>query len=293
MGKNRLFEKPFSLSIGPQRAASTWIDRYLRWRRDVCLPSEVKEIFFFDRHYQKGPQFYKSHFNPEPRHKLIMEVSATYFDCAEAPGRVYETLGPEIKMICPLRDPVKRSYSLYKHYLRYGIVNGDLKQAVEQKPQIIESSRYADHLDRWFYYFDRQNIKILLQEILENDPDRFVNQLCDGLDIPTITPDDTLLKRVNPTTQNRNAMLASIAQNSADWLRERRIYWPVNMARRVGLKSLIFGREDVSAKSSPKSSPKSSDKTKDMPEEDHKYLHSLLSGEVKKLENLLGHSLEI
>ena len=107
--KEPLFPVPFALLIGPQRAGTTWVDRYLRSREDICLPDQVKEIFFFDRNYDRGLDFYKSHFKPDKNHRLIMEITATAFDHPQAPQRIYDTFGKNIRLICPLRHPVIRS----------------------------------------------------------------------------------------------------------------------------------------------------------------------------------------
>lgn len=103
------FDRPFALSMGPQRSATSWLDRYLRMRGDVCLPRGVKEVFFFDRYFHRGFGFYKRHYTPNSKHSLIMEISTTSFDHPEAPSRVYKIFGDQITLICPLRHPVERS----------------------------------------------------------------------------------------------------------------------------------------------------------------------------------------
>lgn len=272
---------PFALSIGPQRAATSWVDRYLRARGDVCLPGEIKEVFFFDRHYHKGPEFYKGHFDPGPEHDLVMEVSATYFDTPEAPERVKETLGEDLRFICPLREPIARSYSLYKHYLRYGIVSGSLEEAIRQKPQIVESSCYADHLKRWCDVFGRERITLLFQEELESDPDSFVAHLCAGLDITFKPVPDSMQKRINQMTQAPSRRLASAAQNTADFFRDRGVYWPMNAAKALGLKKFVFGKEGGERQGVA------------MAEADRRCLSHYLGEEKRKLEDLIGKPVEL
>ena len=46
--KQDLLSIPFCLFMGPQRSGTSWLYRYLMDRGDVCLPSGVKEVFFFD-----------------------------------------------------------------------------------------------------------------------------------------------------------------------------------------------------------------------------------------------------
>lgn len=275
--KQDVFLIPFGLLMGPQRAGTTWVDRYLRSRGDICLPEEVKEVFFFDRNFTRGVDFYKSHFALKPNHKLAIEITATSFDHPEAPERVETIFGKYLKLVCPLRHPITRSYSLYLHYLRYGIVSGSLQEAVAQVPQIIESSRYADHLSRWFDIFGRNNINIIYQEELESDQRNFVKKLCKGLDINFIEPSEEVQGRYNITTFSKFGSVAFISQKIADILRYYQLYFIINFAKSIGIKKLIFGKERPDAKKD------------NIPEEDLKWLLLQIGDEVEKFENLMGH----
>lgn len=238
-----IFDRPFALSIGPQRAGTSWLDRYLRARGDVCMPMGVKEVFYFDRDFHRGIGHYASHFLPQPQHRLIMEVTTTAFDCASAPERVQSLFGRDARLICLLRHPVVRSYSLYLHYKRYGLVSGNLREAAAQNPQILESSHYATHLERWFSRFGRDTISILFQEDLERDQDRYVHSVCDVLGLPFLLPPPHVRDRFNVTTFSRSGLLAAWAQRSADVLRQQKLYGVINVAKMLGVKRLAFGTE--------------------------------------------------
>lgn len=274
--KKGLFDIPFALLIGPQRAGTTWVDRYLRFHGDICLPDGVKEVFFFDRHFDRGLKFYKSHFKVEPHHILAMEITATSFDHPEAPQRIQDIFGDEISLVCPLRHPITRSYSLYLHYLRYGIVTGTLQDAVKQVPQIITSSYYADHVKRWFDIFGKNRIKFIYQEELENNQIKFVKDLCQGLNIQYVAPAEEVQGRYNITTFSKFSALSSMAQKIADLLRYYRLYFIINFAKSIGLKRLVFGKERPDAKKD------------NIPEEELAWLKEKLGHEVQKLEDLMG-----
>lgn len=271
-----LFDIPFALLIGPQRAGTTWVDRYLRFHGDICLPDGVKEVFFFDRNFDRGLKFYKSHFNIEPHHIAAMEITATSFDHPEAPARIKNTLGDDVALVCPLRHPITRSYSLYLHYLRYGIVTGTLQDAVRQVPQIITSSYYAEHVKRWFDVFGREKIKFIYQEELENNQIEFVQDLCAGLNIPYIPPSEEVQGRYNITTFSKFSAVSLTAQKIADFLRYYRLYFIINFAKSIGLKRLVFGKERPDAKKD------------NIPESDLLWLQEKLGYEVKKFEALMG-----
>lgn len=279
MPEKIILDKPFALSIGPQRAGTTWLDRYLRSRGDVCLPEEVKEIFFFDRNFDRGYAFYKSHFVPNERHVIAMEITATSFDCPDAPRRVFETFGKDVRLICPLRHPVVRSYSLYLHYLRYGIVSGSLKEAVKQMPQILESSHYTAHLKRWYQYYEMNNITFMFQEELESDQAQFVKKVCLGLGIDFMPPEEEVQGRYNITTYSKFGPLARFAQHMADFLRRNRLYFVINLAKNLGVKRIIFGKERPDANK------------KNIPIEEKIWLFDQLGDEVEKFEALVGYKI--
>ncbi len=234
-------DKPFALSIGPQRAATSWLDRYLRSRGDVCLPYRVKETYFLNRFYEKGAAHYQAHFRALPQHILRAEITTQSFDCPAAPPRTLDMLGRDITLICPLRHPVARSYSLYRHYLRYGIVQGGLREAAAQVPQIITSSHYTDHLSRWRDVFGEERINFLFQEDLERTPDLFVRRVCESLNLPYKEASFSLQHRCNASRQPASPVIARAAQQVGDWLRARNGYAVINAAKSLGLKRWIFG----------------------------------------------------
>lgn len=266
--------------MGPQRAGTTWIYRYLSSRRDVCLPEDVKEIFYFDRNFDRGEQFYFDHFKPQPSHEIMMEVTATSFDHPEAPKRVFDIFGKDIKLVCPLRHPVVRSYSLYLHYLRYGIASGSLQEAVEQVPQILTSSQYKKHLENWYQYFDPKNITFIYQEELETNQFDFVRHLCAGLSLSFVEPEEDVQGKYNITTYSKFGPMARLAQHGADWLRENRLYFVINFAKDLGLKKLIFGKERPDANK------------KNIPLKDKLWLFEQVGDEVEKFERLIGRNID-
>lgn len=274
--KASIFDLPYVLFMGPQRAGTSWLDRYLRSRGDICLPLSVKEVFFYDRHFERGVDFYKKHFKPAANHDLVSEVSTTAFDAKEAPSRVYELFKQDIKLVCPLRNPIERSYSLYKHYLRYGIVRGTLREACFHVPQIIDSSRYAKHLEYWFDYFPREKILIAFQEELEGDQEKFLKHICNYLDLPYIAPAADIQKRYNVTTASSSKSLAWAAQNAASLLRDHRLHFIVNSAKSMGLKNLVFGEEKAEALPI------------EMSKEDRMWLEDQLFEQMELLEKMIG-----
>lgn len=227
--------------IGPQKAGTSWIHQYLENRGDVCLSPKVGETFFFDRYYGRGLSWYSGHFSGCGKGRRVIEVAPTYFHCPEAAERIKGDLGL-IPLVVTLRDPVRRTYSLYLHMRRYGMTRLSFTEALDAHPELIGSSRYAEHLSRWFDAFGRENVLVLRLEELQASCDDFVRRLCGHIGLVPGEVPERLRAPVNISVEPRSFMLSFVGQKAADSLRHLGLYRLVNWARDLGLKSLFFGR---------------------------------------------------
>lgn len=234
---------PKALVVGPMKAGTSWVHDYLHVRGDVALPDGVKETFFFDTRYDKGVDWYASHFGhyDSSSHRQCVEVAPSYFHCAEAPARIHDTLG-EVPLVVTLRDPVRRAWSHYLHLRRYGYTRLPLREAVAAFPEILEASRYKTGLARWEAIFGREHIHVLWQEDLGQSPDVYARQLCKGLGLDFVPLADGSSSKQNEAAMPASATLAAFGDSAAHFLRSYRLYGVVNAAKRVGLKKLFFGR---------------------------------------------------
>ncbi|MCP4105933.1 MAG: sulfotransferase domain-containing protein [Desulfobacteraceae bacterium] len=232
---------PDFLVIGPQKAGTTWIYRYLLSRGDVCLPDGVKETFFFDRSFYRTLKWYNKHFTPGKNHIFIAEVGPTYFQSMEAAERIKKTLGT-IPLVCTLRDPADRAFSHYLHMRRYGMTRLGLHEAVKKHSEILESSCYASHLKRWHDTFEKENVHIVFQETLAKSPEQYTIELCNKIGLSEKPVPEKLKTRVNVATLPPNPLLATIGQHAADFIRYMGFYGIIEWAKTKGLKNVFFGK---------------------------------------------------
>jgi len=264
---------PHFIIVGPQRCGTTWIYNYLKSHPYICLPRGVKETFFFDKYFNKGLKWYSWHFNQCNPDALIGEVAPSYFHNALVCKRIKKEI-PNCKIICTLRNPIERILSLYLHMRRYGMIKYDFKSALKKEPVLINSSLYYYHLSRWVDAFGKENVKILIFDDLKNDPDKYIYDLLNYLKIPNVPLNSIKKKKFNITDFPRNTFLAKQAQNIGDQLRSKRMYTPINIAKKIGLKRFFFsgGKNNI-------------------PEIDYhtkKYLKAIFNPEIEMLENYLG-----
>jgi len=259
---------PDSLIIGPMRTATTWVYEYLKARGDICLPKGVKETFFFDQRFEKGVVWYASHFKhfDPAKHTRVVEVAPSYFHAEEAPKRIREVLGTP-RLIAIVRDPIERSISHYRHLRRRGLVTCSLREATKKFPEIVGASQYARCLQRWETVFGIGSVFLLYYDALLSNPQAFVSSLCQALAIPMLPiPQDLLQRKVNPAGDPPFPRLARLGLKLADLLRDHRLYGPIELAKRLGLKSLFFGSEHAPRKSA--ISPKDREFLRELLDED-------------------------
>lgn len=234
---------PTALVIGPMRSATTWVHRYLKDRGDVCMPTDVKETFFFDRRFEKGLDWYARHFRncQNRKARIVMEVGPSYFHSDKAPERIRDTLG-DIPLVVIYRDPVERSFSHFAHLRRYGFTSLPLREATQEFPEILAASRYAEQLRRWADHFRRDRLSILRLDTLRTSPDQFAANLTEALGLPFVPVPEALRTPVNRSAVPESNVLAGVAWRVADVLRGWRLHKIVEWAKQIGVKEVAMSR---------------------------------------------------
>ena len=270
---------PNILMIGPQKAGTSWAHAYLRARGDVGLPKGVKETFFYDRRFSKGLGWYEKHFSIGKNHDRITEVAPTYFECPEAPNRIHQTLG-QIQIVCSFRDPANRTFSLYQHFRRYGMLKcSNFREAVESS-QVLSGSYYAQRLKTWQATFGEKNVSTLFMEDLATTPDDYVRQLCSLYDLPYQPIPPELQGVLFGAAESPNFYVAAAATKIGDALRSLRLYPIIEAAKKAGLKSMVFGK------------PKPNTQREKLSPEDREWLiNDFLLNDINDLESMLGRDL--
>ena len=194
---------PDFLIIGAQKAGTTYL-YHLLTRHPYVAPATQKEVHYFDVHFGKGDDWYRSHF-PRPtwqedRRIFTGEASPYYLYHPHAARRASQVV-PHVKLIALLRNPVDRAYSDYQHKRREG--REPLKcfqEAIEAEGHRLRGERekmladeyyaspdyrrfsylsrgiYVDQLKVWRKYFNEDQLLVLKSEdFLERPADTLVS----------------------------------------------------------------------------------------------------------------------
>lgn len=176
---------PNFLFIGPDKAGSTWLYALLKAHPQVFLPA-VKELFFFDRYYDKGLDWYGSKFaGAGPQHRAIGEICHDYLFSAQAAERIHADL-PGVTLMTILRNPVDRTYSHWQYRRRSGATRDDFEADLKHCPAIVDQSRYGRHLRVYLDLFSPGQVQCLSFEQLKTDPQGLADQVCACLNLPPL-----------------------------------------------------------------------------------------------------------
>ena len=196
---------PAVIIPGAMRGGTTSLFRYLEGHPQIA-PSLVKEVHYFDLHFDRGPAWYRRQFSTR-RGAVGLEASPYYMYEPRVPARL-RALVPDAKLVFLLRDPIARAYSHYRKNRRDGREPLDFLAAVRAEEErlageeermladpayvsrlhqyysYVGRGRYAEQLLRWRKHFPVAQMLVLDAGDLYADPRRSLARVLDflGLD---------------------------------------------------------------------------------------------------------------
>jgi hypothetical protein len=236
-----------------------------------------KDIYFFDRFYNRGLDWYASFFDAAPPEALAVgELSHDYLYSDAAAERIASTL-PETRLIVFLRHPVERTFSEYLYLVRSGLARPDnLRATLAANPEPIEHSQYARHLPRYLERFPTEQIGIFEYDDLARDPAGFASAIFAFLGlggVPAINYHERVLSAARP----RSGVVARGVRAGA------------TLARAAGFPGIV-GRVKSSSLTRALYVPYSDQNRPRLKPDEREWLHAELDPDIDQLESLLGRS---
>jgi|GEM_PF-1012093 len=167
---------PNFICPGSQKSGTSLLQKILEQHPQIYLP-KIKETNFFNFSYRfvsANTVRYESQFysNVEKSCTAIGEICPDYLLDDKNPNRISSLLGPDIKLIFILREPVDRAFSAYKMFsaacmdcsknFKKAIHNDQI--TVDRRFHYIERGAYATRIKEYLKYFKKENMMFLVFE---------------------------------------------------------------------------------------------------------------------------------
>lgn len=195
---------PDAIIAGTMKSGTTSLFKYLSEHPEIG-PSTTKEVHYFDREYERGDNWYRSHFSM--RKKMGVESTPSYLYFGEAMERIARDV-PHVKLIVLLRDPVTRAISHFGHNRRRvgrehrsfdDAIAADLRAVLDRGLPFkynreegyygyVRRGLYAEQLERCFQLFSRDSVLVLRAEDMFEDPEVVLKTTTEFLGLPYVRP---------------------------------------------------------------------------------------------------------
>ena len=252
--------------------------KMLREHSQVYLPP-CKDIYYFDRYYTRGIEWYETHFKGANQAIAVGEFSHDYLMSDEACRRIKADL-PDIKLIAMVRDPADRAFSEYLYLRKHCLIDSGttLRDATRSFPSIIESGMYGRHLGEYLREFGEKRVFVGDYEDIALKPSDLITRICTFLGVDPVIQFGGLREVVLPAAAARNPWIAKQAKGLAMQLRDMGFGTFVGALKHSKVVHGVLFKE-YRALDRPRLSP-----------DDRRWLQDLYNQDIKELEALLGRS---
>ena len=237
---------PGFVVIGGMRCGTSSFFDWIAKHPDVRQPS-TKEIHFFDVHYTRGEQWYRSHFPLRAQGGTTFEATPSYLAHPDAARRA-ATVIPDARMIVILREPAERAWSHYRFRRSLGHETRSFEEAVNAEladpaPDCFENfrsagqipylvaGRYAEQVERWNAAFGSDQILIIDADRMFTDPEAVLEQVEDFLGLrrvplglrrlnvsPSSTANAAMVEQLHDYYREPNRELRDLTDEPIAWL---------------------------------------------------------------------------
>lgn len=210
---------PTFLYVGSAKCGSTWLFEALRAHPEVFVPI-AKDIYFFDKYYDKGLDWYASFFTKtDTRVKAMGELSHDYLYSRSAVKRIASDL-PDVKLLACIRNPIERAFSVYLYRKRNGTAGADFDSTIKKTPFVIERGKYYEYILMYRELFGEDRFKVFLFDDLKKNSFEFAREVYKFLEVDSSFEYSAASKKVLPASTARIIGISRLVKKGANKLRQ-------------------------------------------------------------------------
>ena len=233
---------PTLVGLGPIRSGTTWVHELLFGHSQVAT-TRMKEVNFFNRHFDEGMSWYADQFRPVTRAtRLRADISPFYMMDPTVCDRIARTIRNPILMI-NLRSPYERVLSWYQKYRQEEHPIGWLASEPKVHAEALEIGLTAAMLEQYADRFGRDRLILVDYADLKQDPVGLAERLQRRLGLEIETP-PSVTREVNASVRYRSAHLRRLAHLGGPVV--RKLSPELFYAMKFGpLHDLIFAKQRI------------------------------------------------
>ena len=227
------------IGVGAQKSGTSWTYACLYEHPQICAP--VKEIHFFSRErFEKGKTWYEEHFIRCAPHTLCGEFSTSYLYSKEAPERIHQ-LYPRVKIIAILRNPISRAISQYGNAIKAGEIDESMsfESYCQMEPSVLQQGLYSEQLKRYYAFFDRAQVCVLIHEDSKKDPKKFMETIYTFLGVDATFVPSMLGNAINTARVPKHRAIEKAMHRTAEFLRLHGMDRLVHRIRQLGIPDMV------------------------------------------------------
>ena len=243
---------PNFMCLGAAKSGTTTLYDILRQHSEIYIPT-FKEPHFFDipENYNNGLEWYKKNYFNKADKKIIADFTPSYLFDKNAPKRIFESLGRNMKFLVILRNPVDRAYSHYLHSKRDYHENENFEEALELevnrlkkykdqsdylsylRHSYVHQGLYSQMLERYLQYFSLDNFLFIhFEDELLKERDLTIKRILNFLEVDNSVLLNTDI-RSNPSSKEKSKMLKKLMKKRGWWRKVIKFMVPSMQLRQV------------------------------------------------------------
>lgn len=244
---------PNFMCIGAAKSGTTTLYDILKQHPEIFIPA-FKEPHFFDipENYNNGIEWYEKNYFKNINKKIIADFTPSYFFEKQAPKRIFNDLGENMKFVILLRHPVDRAYSHYLHSVRDKNEDVSFEEAIRQEDnrldKFIENKDYLSYLrnsyyhqglygqmiERYLQYFSLDNFLFIhFENEFVIDRKKVIDKLLIFIGLEETETDLNLDLRSNPASKERSKFLKQLMKKKGWWRKVLKFIFPSIQMRQI------------------------------------------------------------
>lgn len=244
---------PNFMCIGAAKSGTTTLYDILKQHPEIFIPA-FKEPHFFDipENYNNGIEWYEKNYFKNINRKIIADFTPSYFFEKQAPKRIFNDLGENMKFVILLRHPVDRAYSHYLHSVRDNHEDVSFEEAIRKEDnrldKFIENKDYLSYLrnsyyhqglygemiERYLQYFSLDNFLFIhFENEFVIDRKKVIDKLLIFMGLEETETDLNLDLRSNPASKERSKFLKQLMKKKGWWRKVLKLIFPSIQIRQI------------------------------------------------------------